>query len=188
MVRDRFLQRKNAVLQKLDRSSAGEWDNRIKKLCNEINKSPDFYTTSSCSGRIILMISKDKKGKDLFLKIWHDKVYFNEFKEALEDLLNKKDIIKFKLEPPIAHVACRDLKKATEILEKSKHLGFKRSSILTFDKNIVVEINSSERFEFPIIKNNVILVSDEFLKLVLEMSNHKMEKGWDKLKKLEKSF
>ncbi len=188
MPRDRFVQRKNAVLSKTDRSSIGEWDNKIEKLCNKINKTLDFYTTSSCSGRVILMISKDKKGKDLFLKIWHDKVFFNEFKEVLNNLLNKKDIIKFKLEPPILHVACRDLKKATEILEKAKFLGFKRSSVLTFDKNIIVEINSSERFEFPIIKNDKILVEDEFLKLVLEMSNYKMEKGWEKIKKLEKSF
>jgi len=103
-------------------------------------------------------------------------------------LLNKNDIIKFKLEPPILHIACRDLKKATYILEKAKFLGFKRSSILTFDRNIVVEINSSERFEFPIIKNNKILVDDEFLKLVLSMSNYKMERGWEKIKRLEKAI
>lgn len=188
MPRDRFIQRKNAVLSKTDRSSIGEWDDKIQKLCEKINKNSDFYTTSSCSGRVILMISKDKKGKDLFLKIWHDKVYFNDFKEILNDLLNKKEIIKFKLEPPILHVACRDLKKATEILEKAKFFGFKRSSVLTFDKNIVVEINSSERFEFPVIKNDKILVDDEFLKLVLEMSNYKMERGWEKIKRLEKAI
>ena len=188
MPRDRFVQRKNAVLSKIDRSSAGEWDDKIKKLCEKINKTSDFYTTSSCSGRVILMISKDKKGKDLFLKIWHEKVYFDDFKEILNSLLNKNDIIKFKLEPPILHIACRDLKKATYILEKAKFLGFKRSSILTFDRNIVVEINSSERFEFPIIKNNKILVDDEFLKLVLSMSNYKMERGWEKIKRLEKSI
>ncbi len=188
MPRDRFIQRKNAVLSKVDRSSVGEWDNKIHKLCDKINKTSDFYTTSSCSGRVILMISKDKKGKDLFLKIWHDKVYFDNFKEVLNNLLSKKEIIKFKLEPPILHVVCRDLNKATDILEKAKFLGFKRSSILTFDKNIVVEINSSERFEFPIIKNDKVLVDDEFLKLVLEMSNYKMERGWEKIKRLEKAI
>lgn len=188
MLRDRFIQRKNAVLSKVDRSSAGELDDKIQKLCDKINKTSDFYTTSSCSGRVILMISKDKKGKDLFLKIWHDKVYFDNFKEVLNSLLSKKEIIKFKLEPPILHVACRDLNKATYILEKAKFLGFKRSSVLTFDKNIVVEINSSERFEFPIIKNDKVLVDDEFLKLVLEMSNYKMERGWEKIKRLEKSI
>ncbi len=188
MVRDRFLQRKEAVLSKEDMSFSGVWDKKIKKLCDKINKDPDYYTTSSCSGRIILMISRDKKGKDLFLKTWHDKIYFYDFKDSLEKLLDKKEIIKFKLEPPILHVACRDLKKATEILEKSKYLGFKRSSILTFDRNIIVEVNSSEKLEFPVIKDNLILVDDRFLKLVLEMSNFKLEKGWEKIKKLEKAI
>ena len=80
------------------------------------------------------------------------------------------------------------MKKATEILEKAKYIGFKRSSILTCDKNIVVELNTSDRMEFPIIKNNKILVDDEFLKLVVGMSNYKLKRGWEKIKKLEKSI
>ncbi|MGY4884576.1 MAG: tRNA wybutosine-synthesizing 3 family protein [Nanobdellota archaeon] len=190
MSRDRFLQRKIAVLSKLDKSSIGGWDKRIKKLCDKINKLPDFYTTSSCSGRVILMIQQDKKGEDLFLKVWHDKVSVNKLKKALEDLVESKDkrIIKFKLEPPIVHIACRDLKKATWILEKAKYIGFKRSSILTFDKNIIVELNTNERLEFPIIKDSKLLVDESFLKLVLEVSHQKMGKWWEKIQKLERSF
>jgi tRNA wybutosine-synthesizing protein 3 len=188
MPRDRFLQRKTAVLLKLDKSSVGGWDEKIRKLCEKVNRLPDFYTTSSCSGRIILMIQQEKKGKNLFLKNWHDKVYFDELKSALNELEKKKDIIKFKLEPPILHIACRDLKSATFILEKAKYLGFKRSSILTCDKNIIVELNSSDRMEFPIIKNGRILVDEEFLRLILEISNYKLEKGLEKIKKLEKAI
>jgi len=77
MSRDRFLQRKTAVLSKLDKSSIGGWDKKIKKLCEKINSLDDFYTTSSCSGRVILMIQQDKKGKDLFLKTWHEKISFD---------------------------------------------------------------------------------------------------------------
>ncbi len=188
MPRDRFLQRKTAVLSKLDKSSIGGWDNRIKPLCDKINGLDDFYTTSSCSGRIILMIQQNKKGKDLFLKTWHEKVFFDELNETLNILLNKKEIIKFKVEPPIIHIACRDLKKATYLLEKAKYVGFKRSSILTCDKNIILELNSSDRMEFPIIKNNKVLVNEEFLKLALEMSNYKLERGWEKIKLLDKKL
>jgi tRNA wybutosine-synthesizing protein 3 len=189
MPRDRFLQRKTAVLSKLDKSSIGGWDKKIKYLCEKINRMEDFYTTSSCSGRIILMIQQDKKGADLFLKTWHDKISFNELKKALDELSKlKKDIVKFKVEPPIIHVACRDLKKATEILEKAKYLGFKRSSILTCDKNIIVELNSSDRMEFPIINNGKILVDDEFLKLVVKMSHQKLEMGWEKINGLDKTL
>jgi len=219
MSRDRFLQRKKAVLLKLDKSSTGKWDKKIKRLCEKVNSLNDFYTTSSCSGRIIFMIEQEKKGKDLFLKTWHDKISFNILKNALKELscseqtslsssLNKKvkvltssnkvqckvnniiissdNLIKFKLEPPIIHIACRDMKKATFMLEKAKGVGFKRSSILTSDRNIIIELNTSDRMEFPIIKNGKILVDDEFLKLVIKMSNEKLNRGWVKIKKLEK--
>lgn len=187
MPRDRFLQRKTAVLSKLDKSSIGGWDKRIKPLCDKINKLEDFYTTSSCSGRVILMIQQDRKENDLFLKVWHDNISFNELKKILSEFTNKKEIIKFKLEPPIVHIACRELKDATFILEKGKYLGFKRSGIITFDKNIIVELNTSERMEFPVINNGKVLVDDEFLKLIVGMSNEKMDKWWGKIKKLEKS-
>jgi tRNA wybutosine-synthesizing protein 3 len=185
MLRDRFIQRKTAVLSKLDKSSIGKWDERIKKLCEKVNSAGNFYTTSSCSGRIILMIEQDKKGKDLFLKTWHDKINFKELKKELNKLCNKKEIIKFKVEPPIIHIACRDLKDASIMLEKAKYIGFKRSSILTCDKNVVLELNSSDRMEFPIIKNGKIIVDDDFLVLIVKISNEKLEKGWAKIKKLE---
>jgi len=187
MPRDRFIQRKKAVLSKLDKSSIGKWDKKIKNLCEKVNSASNFYTTSSCSGRIILMIEQDKKGNDLFLKTWHDKINFKDLKKELNKLSHKKEIIKFKLEPPIIHIACRDLKNATEMLEKAKYIGFKRSSILTCDKNIILELNSSDRLEFPIIKNGKILVDDVFLNLIVRISNEKLEKGWLKIKKFEKT-
>ena len=49
MVRDNFLQRKQDVLSKLDKSSIGDWDFQIKGLCDKINKSDDFYQhTAPC--------------------------------------------------------------------------------------------------------------------------------------------
>jgi tRNA wybutosine-synthesizing protein 3 len=133
------------------------------------------------------MIQQDKKENDLFLKVWHDKISFNELKKTLNEIAKKRKIVKFKLEPPIIHIACRDLKKATEILEKAKYLGFKRSGILTCDRNIILELNTSERMEFPIINNEKILVDDKFLKLIVKISGEKMQKWWEKIKKLEKS-
>ena len=43
---------------------------------------------------------------------------------------------------------------------------------------------SSERIEFPVIKDEKILVDDEFLKIVLDKANNNLEKGWDKIKNL----
>jgi tRNA wybutosine-synthesizing protein 3 len=188
MVRDNFLQRKEAVLSKLDKSSIGGWDKPIQGLCDKINKSNDFYTTSSCSGRAVLMIEQEKKAKGLFLETSHDLISFDWLKKSLLKIENSgnKDLIKFKLEQPILHVACRDLDVASDFLEKAKHIGFKRSGILANGKNIILELNSTERLEFPIMNKGKILVDDDFLKIIAELSNEKLKRGWEKIKDLKK--
>jgi tRNA wybutosine-synthesizing protein 3 len=186
MVRDSFLQRKKDVLSKADKSSIGEWDEKIKSLCNKINSLEDFYTTSSCSGRIILMVEQDKKAPGLFVKVWHDKINFEDLEREISLKNGSNKNIKFKTESPIIHVACKDLNLASDFLEKAKHAGFKRSGILSLGKNIMLELNSTEKLEFPVINNGKVLVGEEFLSLVVKNSNEKLEKGWQKISVLEK--
>lgn len=186
-MKNNFLQRKNDVLAKLDKSSKQSWDKKIVALCNKINESEKYYTTSSCAGRIVLMKDEDKKGSGLFVKVWHDKIDFEELKNELGNI-EENCIIKFKTEPPIIHIACEDLDSASELLENAKHIGFKRSGINTISKNIILELCSTEKLEFPIVKDGEVLVSDEFLEIVVEKANFLLKKGWSKIGKLEKFF
>ena len=59
-----FESNKKTILSKIDKSKKGEIDKPIKKLIILINKSKNYYTTSSCSGRIVLLAKKsgEKKG------------------------------------------------------------------------------------------------------------------------------
>ena len=99
----------------------------------------------------------------------------------------KKGNIKFKQEPPILHIACRNLEGAKKILDKAREVGFKRSGIISFDKNkVIVELLSTEKIEFPIVDNFRILVDDNFLKIVLKKANENLEKGWRKIEELKK--
>ena len=41
---------KKTALTKIDKSKKGQIDEQIKPLCDLINSSVDYYTTSSCSG------------------------------------------------------------------------------------------------------------------------------------------
>jgi len=186
---DSFLQRKTAVLSKLDKSSIGKWDKKIIPLCNNINKKENFYTTSSCSGRIMLMIDQEKKGEDLFLFVSHDKVTFKQLKEELNKLINNKKTnqkIKFKLEPCILHIACKNIEDTKILFEKGKDAGFKRLGIIGTSHNFTFELNSTEKLEFPIMEKEKILIDDNFLKLIVEDANKKLEKSWLKINKLEK--
>ena len=71
----------------MDKSKKGEIDKPILNLINKINKSKNYYTTSSCSGRIVLLAKKlgEKQGaKWLFCS--HERVSFKEIKKALQKL------------------------------------------------------------------------------------------------------
>ncbi len=183
---DNFSQRKKDVLSKTDKSSIGGWDEKILDLCNKVNQSEKYYTTSSCSGRIIVIRDEDKKMPGLFEFVSHDLVDLDYLKKEVEKL--KTGDFNFKSEPPILHVACIDLEGAEEMLKKAQESGWKRSGIISLGKNIVLELISTEKIEFPLVRDGKTLVNDDFLKIVMEKSNKNLEKGWKKIEKLAKSI
>jgi tRNA wybutosine-synthesizing protein 3 len=185
---DKFDKRKKDVLSKSDKSHKNAWDKKIEKLCEKINSSENYYTTSSCSGRIVLMIDQDKKDRDLFISVYHNKISLKKLKEDINSALKKGKKIKFKLEPCILHVSCRTLKDAENLYNKAKLAGWKKSGIIGLKNGVTLELNSTERLEFPVIDDKKILVSDEFLKIIIRDSNKKLKKSWMKIKKLEKTI
>lgn len=185
---DSFFKRKADVLSKLDKSHIGSWDNKIAELCDKINSLENYYTTSSCSGRVILMIEQEKKGEGLFVFASHDKISFEQLKNELNKALGANKKIKFKSEPCIIHIACKTLEGAEKIYDKGKLAGWKKSGIIGMRHGITVELNSTEKLEFPIIQNKKILVSDDFLKIVVDEANRKLEKSWRKIEKLGKEI
>jgi tRNA wybutosine-synthesizing protein 3 len=182
---DSFDQRKKDILSKNDKSSRGVWDERILKVCNEINSLKDYYTTSSCSGRIMVLKDLDKKKAGLFGFVSHEVVELETFLKEIQKLKNFKEDFKFKQESVILHVACRDLENAKLLLEKSKLSGFKNSGIISLEKNIVVEIKSTEKIDFPLIRRGDFLVGKKFLEIVITKANHNLRKGWKKIERLE---
>lgn len=190
--KNNFLKRKEDILSKIDKSSKGDWDEKILKLCEKINFLENYYTTSSCSGRVILMISQEKKSPNLFVKVYHGLVSFNQLKKDIDRIIKNKKYknksIKFKLEPCILHVACRSLEDAKKIYDKAKLAGWKRSGLIGFGvkgKRVILELNSTEKFEFPIIEKGMILVDDVFLKRIIEESNKKLKRSWEKIERLK---
>jgi len=184
MKRNIFDQRKKDVLEKKDKSFKKSWDKKILKLCKKINSLKNYYTTSSCSGRVVLMINQDKKDRDLFINVYHDLISFERLKKDLKNIVKKnKKLIKFKLDPCALHVSCRTSEDAKELCNKAKLAGWKECGLISF-KNKIAELKSTEKLEFPIIDKDKILVNDEFLKIIVDESNKKLRKGWDKIEKL----
>jgi len=181
---DGFQQRKKDALSKADKSSKGDWDKKIKKLCDKINWFDEYFTTSSCSGRIMIIKDTNKKSPGLFEFVSHDAV---SLPELIDKVPNKGDF-KFKQEPPILHVACRDMASCKRLLKKVQSAGWKRSGIISIARIAVLEIIGTDKIEFPLVKKGKLLVDEDFLKEVLDKSNENLQKNWDKINKLTESL
>ena len=188
MTQEQFNEAKKKQLSREDRSSIGGWDPKIKKLCEKINKKKNYYTTSSCAGRVVLLKYSDKKLENAFLFRTHQKTSFTEIKNALGKISKIYDgVVEFQQSCCILHVACLTFSDAQTLLTKAKESGWQRSGIIGGKRNIV-ELHSTESMSFPIAKNGKILVDDDFLKLAIEIGNSKLERTWDKIKRLEKKI
>jgi len=182
MPRDQFSFRKENQLKKDDKSLKGSWDVKIKNLCNKINNLDDYYTTSSCSGRVVLLKDSKEKRDDLFIFVSHNEINFNDLKEVLGKIENN-NIIYFKQDPVILHVSCRTIENCQDLINKAMKAGWKRNGIISSDRRFIVELNATDKLEFPIWKDK-ILVSDDYLKLVISEANKKLKSSWGKIERL----
>lgn len=176
-----FENQKKTFLKRLDKSKKGSIDREIIPLINKINKNPDYYTTSSCSGRIVLITAGKKPAEWIFTS--HKQVAFRQIKQIN---LEKKDVW-FKMEPFIIHVACRTLEHAQKILNKARAVGFKRSGIQSIRKNIV-EIISTEKIDAPIAEKGNLLIDDIYLKKLIKEANKKLKSTRLKIKRFQRKI
>jgi len=185
-----FESTKKDILGKTDKSNVGGIDKPILELCESINASNDYFTTSSCSGRITLIDDREKKAPDVFLFRSHKKVELDELKKGLNQASEKvsSGLVFFKQEPCLIVVSSRDKDKQWELFNYARNNGWKKSGILSMDRKMLVELMSVENISFPVVKDGEILVSDEMLKIVLEKANGNLVRCWDKIEGLKSWF
>jgi len=73
-------------------------DTDIIPLLEFINSLEDFYTTSSCAGRISLIRDPGTKTENAWLGKWHSVVRFEDIVQRLKNL-PENEIVWFKYEP-----------------------------------------------------------------------------------------
>lgn len=164
-----FAKEKSDFLNKKDKSKKCHIDKDIIKIVNEINSKRDYYTTSSCSGRIVLLekLSK-KKNESRWLFVKHNKIKSNEILKILKNKI--KNEIWFKQEPLILHVRCRNSDDAIKLLNISRKI-FKRAGIISLSiRKIVVEIIGNERID-TIVADKDFVGDEKYLKQLIKYAN-----------------
>ena len=185
----RFINARNRAIKSLQKVIEQEKvDEKALPIVKKINGIADFFTTSSCSGRIAVLEipTFGKKRKAKFLGKWHRKVNFEEIEEALKK--SERGEIWFLVQSPIFHVSAISMSSARKLLNVANQSGFKYSSIKAVNGKIVIEILSTERIDSPIGKDGKIYGKNEYIKLLVEIANKMMEKMDKKLKRLEKNL
>lgn len=179
-----FEHEKNQFLKKIDKSSKGKTDKAILPLIKMINRMENFYTTSSCAGRILLMKETGKKQKNVFFRVWHEKINFAEAKKTIEESAKKYlKIIYLKQEPCILHVSCKNLFDALRLVSMARQAGWKKSGITS--KRFMTELVSTEILAAPVAEKGNLLVNNDYLKILVKEANSKLFRTRQKIKNLQ---
>jgi len=178
-----FDKQKKDCLDRLDKSNKRSIDADIKPIVELFNAHPDYYTTSSCSGRILLIEKKSDNKKDARFRLAeHKKADFHMIKKSLERIPEYD--IWLRQESIILHVCCRELEAASRLLRIVRDLGIKRAGIINSDKRIIIEIIGTESMETIIARDGKSLISDEYLNILVMEANKKLERNKSKIKEL----
>lgn len=147
-----FEARKKAFVERLEREALQDRvDGDILPLLRLLNAHPDIYTTSSCSGRVMVAEAvrpSYSKGRGFRpVAKWHHPVPPELVAHAVEGLDNAWLMVR----GAILHVAAADAKTAYRLVEIGRETGHKHSGIITINRGgIFVEILGEERLDIPL--------------------------------------
>jgi tRNA wybutosine-synthesizing protein 3 len=184
-----YLDAKEKALKTLEKAyCAKKVDDGISQVLEQINSLNGFYTSSSCAGRIVLLqipTIGDKCGAS-FLGIWHRKIAPNEFLASVSQATI--GLLWLLAQSPIIHIGAETLNHANSMVKTAISSGFKNSSVKSTGKKIIIELASTERLDAPIGRDGLLFCDEQYLQLLIEISNEIIERSQNKLVRLTKNL
>ena len=186
-----FSQYKSNAMKKLEYAlSEGLVDEGVISVINSFNSHPDIFTTSSCAGRIQLIILPDIGRKDSVQrrKTWHREVTVDDVEGAISEFdIPDNSIVILQAQSPIFHLSCRTMELAIKLRGIVHSQGWKYSSLITGNnEKWNVEILSANRIDNLLFRKGVISPPDkDRLGFIIEESNKILVKAQARLEALE---
>ncbi len=184
-----MMDRRSAMEKYVEAKRAGRVDNDIIALLDMLNSIPGYYTTSSCSGRIVIMQLPDigDKVNSVFLGKWHREVTVNEVKDAMA--MYSEGFLFLMVQSAILHVVAEDMEHAKMLINVARDSGFKYSSIRSVSPTgILVELLSTENLSVPLGNGGNVMITDAYLDFLVELANTVLRRIKNKLLNLEKKL
>jgi len=175
---------KKGALERLARRGA---DAEVMPVLDRLNGLADFFTTSSCAGRIVVIYlpAVGAKREAVFAGKWHRAVEVEEVLGAIAEApASTEGALWFIVQAPILHVACRDTDKAVALLRLALDAGFKYSGLKgleTATGRVVVEVMSTERMDVPLAAGSTTFYTDRYLAFLVSTANLLLARGKSKL-------
>jgi len=167
----------------------GKMDEQLIELCHFFKNSKNYFTSSGCAGRILLLgLKKGESKKDSFFhRKWHSTTSFDAVMDGLNESVDAD--IWFKAEPFILHIGARDEFFASKILNIMKEVGVKRGGIMiTKPGKYILELQGTQSISCPVKVDGKIVVSEDYLKLLIKKANEKVTKNYSDLEILFSKF
>lgn len=188
MMMNGFKDRKKHFMEVLERDlKIGRVDLDILPLLRLINSLDEYYTTSSCSGRIQIYEAK-LPGLKFSIKMlgkWHSQVSADTIIKIIEE--KKPKNLWFAVLPPILHVMAKTIDDANKLLHLAREAGFKHSGILSIKpERIIIELTSTERMELPLIINGEWIIRKEMIPKLVDKANELLTITKSKIEKFMK--
>lgn len=184
-----FLHWKRQSSRKTDLSKKGSVDRDIEEIVRDINLQDYYFTTSSCSGRIVLIdenpdVSSVQKQNCSWLMVTHDLCTREALLSGLQEASGDA-VLKF--EPFVLHVQCRTLEDAQLLHGVAIDSGFRNSGITVGKKGkIIMGVRSTHCLEVPLSHRGKCLVSEDYIEYLVQTANQKMEENKKRIERFSR--
>lgn len=176
------------ALYKPDKSKKGNVDEKVSPIIDCLNEKENYVSTSSCSGRIDLLLKSEsgKKHEAEWPYVTHGLADENKIWNTMEEVTKRSTSkLWLKMEAPILHIMCRDLESAQNLVDAAKKVGFKYSgTFVSKPERFMVEIMACEKIETLVATKGNILVSKDYIDVATKECNLKLSKAHERLNKL----
>ncbi|KAM6457010.1 tRNA wybutosine-synthesizing protein 3 homolog isoform 3-T3 [Liasis olivaceus] len=182
---------KEQRLSRADASRKGSVDEPIEGIVRLLNGRETFCTTSSCSGRVVVLeqppaAHSAAKQSCTWLMVTHQLCTTKDVLTALQKAA--ADAI-FKFEPFVLHVQCQDLQDAQLLHTVAIEAGFRNSGITVSRKGkIMMAVRSTHCLEVPLTQKGRLMVSEEYVDFVVQVANRKMEENGKRIDRFYSSL
>ncbi|KAM6457011.1 tRNA wybutosine-synthesizing protein 3 homolog isoform 4-T4 [Liasis olivaceus] len=163
---------KEQRLSRADASRKGSVDEPIEGIVRLLNGRETFCTTSSCSGRVVVLEQPPAAHSAALTAL----------QKAAADAI-------FKFEPFVLHVQCQDLQDAQLLHTVAIEAGFRNSGITVSRKGkIMMAVRSTHCLEVPLTQKGRLMVSEEYVDFVVQVANRKMEENGKRIDRFYSSL